>query len=64
MLAPDGSPYTAHTLNPVRFIVAANPAPAITLQDGKLGDIAPTILNFLGIEQPLEMTGQCLILNK
>jgi len=64
MLAPDGSPHTAHTLNPVRFIVAANPTPAITLQDGKLGDIAPTILNFLGIEQPLEMTGQCLILNK
>ena len=61
MLAQDGSPYTAHTLNPVRFIVAARPAPDITLLDGKLGDIAPTILSVLGIKQPLEMTGQCLI---
>lgn len=64
MLAQDGSPHTAHTLNPVRFIVAAKPAPAISLLDGKLGDIAPSILNFLGIAQPLEMTGQCLIQDK
>ncbi|NDY72176.1 2,3-bisphosphoglycerate-independent phosphoglycerate mutase [Desulfobacter hydrogenophilus] len=64
MLAQDGSPYTAHTLNPVRFIVAAKRAPTITLMDGKLGDIAPTILQVLGIEQPLEMTGQCLIQGK
>nr|WP_320192329.1 2,3-bisphosphoglycerate-independent phosphoglycerate mutase [uncultured Desulfobacter sp.] len=61
MLAPDGSPHTAHTLNPVRFIVAAPPATTIMLSDGKLGDIAPTILKVLGIEPPLEMTGQCLI---
>ncbi len=61
MLAQDGSPHTAHTLNPVRFIVAAKPAPVITLLDGKLGDIAPTILKVLGIDRPLEMTGQCLI---
>jgi len=64
MLAQDGSPHTAHTLNPIRFIVAAKPAPAITLSDGKLGDIAPTILKVLGLEQPLEMTGQCLIQGK
>jgi len=64
MLAKDGSPYTAHTLNPVRFIVAAKPAPAITLSDGKLGDIAPTILKVLGIARPGEMTGQCLIREK
>ena len=61
MQAQDGSPHTAHTLNPVRFIVAAKPAPAITLLDGKLGDIAPTILKVLGMAQPIEMTGQCLI---
>lgn len=61
MLAPDGSPHTAHTLNPVRFIVAAKPTPAVTLLSGKLGDIAPTILKVLGMDQPLEMTGQCLI---
>lgn len=64
MLAQDGSPHTAHTLNPVRFIVAAQPAPAIRLSDGKLGDIAPTILKVLGIAQPPEMTGQCLIQGK
>ncbi|MCG8551585.1 MAG: 2,3-bisphosphoglycerate-independent phosphoglycerate mutase, partial [Desulfobacterales bacterium] len=61
MLAPDGSPHTAHTLNPVRFIVAAKSGPGITLSNGKLGDIAPTILKVLGIDQPLEMTGQSLI---
>lgn len=61
MLAPDGSPHTAHTLNPVQFIFAAKPAPAVTLLEGKLGDIAPTILKVLGIDQPLEMTGRCLI---
>ena len=64
MLAPDGSPHTAHTLNPVRFIVASKSAPAVTLSDGKLGDIAPTILKVLGIAQPDEMTGQCLIQGK
>jgi 2,3-bisphosphoglycerate-independent phosphoglycerate mutase len=64
MIAQDGSPHTAHTLNPVRFIVASKSAPAIKLSDGKLGDIAPTILKVLGIDQPSEMTGQCLIQEK
>ncbi len=64
MLAEDGSPHTAHTLNPVRFIVAANPAPGLRLVDGKLGDIAPTVFKILGFEQPAEMTGQCLIQDK
>ncbi len=64
MVAEDGSPHTAHTLNPVRFIVAEKPAPAITLSSGKLGDIAPTILKILGIAQPPQMTGQCLIQDK
>ena len=51
-------PHTAHTLNPVPFIVAG--AGDIPLRAGKLADIAPTILAFLGIEQPNEMDGDNL----
>ena len=52
-------PHTAHTLNPVNFIVAG--AGDIKLNDGVLGDIAPTMLYLLGIEKPSEMTGNNLI---
>lgn len=52
-------PHTAHTLNPVPFIVIG--AGDIPLKDGgKLADIAPTMLHFLGIDQPKEMDGECL----
>lgn len=52
-------PYTAHTTNPVPFIVTKQ---GITLrEDGILADIAPTMLQLLGIEQPADMTGQSLI---
>ncbi len=61
MKAPDGSPHTAHTLNQVRFIVAGEKYKAGTVQNGKLGDIAPTILKAMGIAQPKEMTGTPLI---
>ncbi len=57
MIAEDGSPHTAHTTNPVNFIVAGKGFETITLKDGVLGDIAPTILKALKIEQPEEMTG-------
>jgi 2,3-bisphosphoglycerate-independent phosphoglycerate mutase len=59
MLEPDGSPNTAHSLNPVPFVV--------TLQDaeltgpGILADVAPTILSLLGVDQPLPMTGSSLV---
>lgn len=59
MLEPDGSPNTAHSLNPVPVIVTAE---GFGLADGGiLADVAPTILNMLGIQQPSEMTGRSLI---
>jgi len=58
MLEADGSANTAHSLNPVPVIVTV---PGLLLRDGILADVAPTILELLGIEQPLEMTGRSLI---
>ena len=60
MIDHDGSPYTAHTLNPVNLIIAGERFKNIRLKDGILGDIAPTILKILGKEQPEEMTGDAL----
>lgn len=55
----DGQPMTAHTTNPVPVIVTK---PDISLRtDGILGDLAPTLLDLLGVEQPKEMTGKTLI---
>lgn len=56
---PDGTPNTAHSLNPVPFIVVDKDVK--TVEDGRLADIAPTILKLMGIEQPSEMTGNNLI---
>ncbi len=59
MLEPDGSPNTAHSLNPVPVIVTV---PGLELRSGGvLADVSPTILQLLGIEQPAAMTGQSLI---
>lgn len=59
MINPDGSPNTAHTTNPVPFIVVD---PEIKqVKDGILADIAPTILKLIGVEQPSEMTRHALI---
>ena len=59
MLEPDGSPNTAHSLNPVPIVVTADAGP---LRDGGiLADVAPTVLALLGIEQPGEMTGESLV---
>ena len=59
MLEPDGSPNTAHSLNPVPLIVTVA---GLALRDrGILADVAPTVLELLAIEQPSEMTGQSLI---
>jgi 2,3-bisphosphoglycerate-independent phosphoglycerate mutase len=59
MLEPDGSPNTAHSLNPVPVIVTVT---GLTLRDGGvLADVAPTVLKLLGIEQPEAMTGRSLI---
>jgi 2,3-bisphosphoglycerate-independent phosphoglycerate mutase len=59
---PDGSPMTAHTTNPVPLTVVG--AGDVSLRsDGKLCDIAPTMLQMLGIEQPPEMDGRSLIVS-
>jgi 2,3-bisphosphoglycerate-independent phosphoglycerate mutase len=59
MLEPDGSPDTAHSLNPVPLIVTVEGS---TLRDGGiLADVAPTVLWLLGIEQPAAMTGRSLV---
>jgi 2,3-bisphosphoglycerate-independent phosphoglycerate mutase len=63
MLASDGSPHTAHTLNPVPFIIAKKGLPEMALKNGILGDIAPTILKMLGLAQPGEMTGTPLTID-
>ncbi len=56
----DGSPNTAHTLNPVPLFVIDKDWSG-PLKSGKLGDIAPTILHFMGIPIPSEMTGEVLV---
>ncbi len=61
MKADDESAHTAHTLNPVRLILAGNKYKKISIKNGILGDIAPTILKTLNIKQPAEMTGVSLI---
>ena len=59
MLEPDGSPNTAHSLNPVPLIVTV---PGLELRDGGiLADVAPTALMLLGMEQPAAMTGRSLL---
>jgi 2,3-bisphosphoglycerate-independent phosphoglycerate mutase len=60
MLEPDGSPNTAHSLNPVPLIVTA-PGVRLRAHGGILADVAPTVLDLLGISQPPEMTGRSLI---
>ncbi len=56
----DGSANTAHSLNPVPFIYVTENKEA-KVENGVLADVAPSILKIMGIEQPAEMTGKCLI---
>ena len=54
-----GQPHTAHTTNPVPLVVTI---PGVTLEEGgELADLAPTILQLLGIEAPVQMTGKPLV---
>jgi 2,3-bisphosphoglycerate-independent phosphoglycerate mutase len=59
MINEDGSPNTAHTLNPVPFFIIDNNWKG-TIHPGKLGDLAPTILNMMGLPIPPEMTGDII----
>lgn len=54
----NNTPHTAHTLNKASFIISCE---NLKLRDGKLSDIAPTILQLLGLKKPNEMTGSSLI---
>ncbi|MCU0985766.1 MAG: 2,3-bisphosphoglycerate-independent phosphoglycerate mutase [Acetobacteraceae bacterium] len=55
-----GGPHTAHTLNPVPVILCGGPEGA-TLRDGRLADVAPTLLSLLGLPKPAAMTGESLL---
>ncbi len=60
-LNEDGSPNTAHSLNPVPFVFVSEHHRSAGLQNGILADVAPSLLHMLGLEQPREMTGKNLI---
>jgi 2,3-bisphosphoglycerate-independent phosphoglycerate mutase len=58
MLEPDGSPNTAHSMNPVPLVITAEVGEL--RDDGVLADVAPTVLALMGEEQPPQMTGMSL----
>ncbi|HEY9022537.1 MAG: 2,3-bisphosphoglycerate-independent phosphoglycerate mutase [Paracoccaceae bacterium] len=61
MIDPDtGGPHTAHTLNPVPVALVGGPS-GVSLKPGRLADLAPTLLELMGLPQPPEMTGESLI---
>ena len=61
MIDPDtGEPHTAHTTNPVPVAVFGGPADT-RLENGRLADLAPTVLDLMGLDQPPQMTGRSLI---
>lgn len=61
MINPDGSVNTAHTTNPVPCFLLTPNQEKLVLKDGKLADIAPTLLHLMQIETPAEMTGEILV---
>ena len=62
MLCEDGSPFTAHTTGPVRLILSSPPGSRRqAIRDGILADVAPTVLDLMGIPPPSQMTGQSLL---
>ncbi|MDL2289206.1 2,3-bisphosphoglycerate-independent phosphoglycerate mutase [Clostridia bacterium OttesenSCG-928-F22] len=65
MMEDDGSPFTAHSLNSVPFIVVDNERKNCKLyEDGRLCDVVPTMIDMMGLEQPVEMTGKSLIIKE
>ncbi len=55
-----GGPHTAHTTNPVPVVMIGGPS-GVGLRDGRLADLAPSLLQLMGLEQPVEMTGKTLL---
>ena len=64
MRNPDGSPNTAHTTNLVHVVYVADDAADYQVNDGILADVAPTLLDMLGLPKPAEMTGKSLLQRK
>jgi 2,3-bisphosphoglycerate-independent phosphoglycerate mutase len=64
MRNPDGSPNTAHTTNLVHVVYVADDAADYHVKDGILADVAPTLLDMLGVPKPPQMTGSSLLLRK
>jgi 2,3-bisphosphoglycerate-independent phosphoglycerate mutase len=64
MRNPDGSPNTAHTTNLVDIIYVADDAPDYRVKNGILADVAPTLLDMLGLPKPPQMTGTSLLEKK
>jgi 2,3-bisphosphoglycerate-independent phosphoglycerate mutase len=64
MRNPDGSPNTAHTTNLVHIIYVAADAAQYTVGNGILADVAPTLLDMMGVAQPKQMTGHTLLQRK
>ena len=62
MINPDGSPNTQHSINLVPFLLIQNEN-KFEVNDGKLGDVAPTILKLMDVPIPIEMTGSVLVKN-
>jgi 2,3-bisphosphoglycerate-independent phosphoglycerate mutase len=56
-----GEPHTAHTLNPVPFIIVSPPAAIRRVENGRLADVAPTLLALLGLDRPAAMSGHSLL---
>jgi 2,3-bisphosphoglycerate-independent phosphoglycerate mutase len=63
MAGSDGKPFTAHTTNPVRLLLVDDGRKTASLREGCLGDIAPTLLELMGLEQPVQMTGRSLLVS-
>jgi 2,3-bisphosphoglycerate-independent phosphoglycerate mutase len=61
MINEDGTPNTAHTMNPVPCIYVAKETDGLVLDNGKLADVAPTLLDLMGVEIPTAMDGQVLL---
>lgn len=62
MLNDQGTPKTSHTTNKVPFVMANAPEGWSLKGDGVLGDVAPTVLAVMGLEQPEDMTGTSLLI--
>ena len=61
MINEDGTPHTAHTMNPVPCILVSSNINGRSLNNGRLADVAPTLLELMGLKQPDLMTGASLI---